>query len=245
MSGLRKRYGVSADPLRTERRVEAVALVAVLLLALQVLWGLYRFASPASLDAVVPSADSLRVAPLVGVAQVTPEDSEEIRLRPLFWVSRRPEALADAAGEPKSPSKNKGAAKSLDGIKLAGVFGAGGDAGIIVLNKGKKQRLSVGQSVNGWRLDSVEPTQVVLSSDGKQAQLSLERGNPTPREAAEPVSKPDPKAGESTRSGKTKKQKKSKTSAALPQDTPSGLGLGGGDRNRGTTKQWKKQKEKK
>jgi type II secretory pathway component PulC len=233
---LRERYGVNTDPLRTERRVEAVALVAIVLLLLQILWGLYRLASPASLEPVVPSADSLRFAPLVGVSAVTPEESEEIRMRPLFWVSRRPEALADAGDKPP-PTSKKEAATSLNGIKLAGVFGAGSDAGIIVLNKGKKQRLSVGQSLNGWRLDSVEPTQVVLSSDGNQAQLSLERGNPLPQKAEEPTSKPDPKAGESTRSGKKQKKSKTKNSAALPQETPPGLGLGGGDRNRGTTDQ--------
>lgn len=238
MSWLRERYGAQADPLRTERRVEAVALIAVALLLLQVLWGLYRLASPATLEPVVPSADSLEVASLAGVSAVTPEESEGIRLRPLFWVSRRPEALADAGDASPKQSNRKDSAAGLDGIKLAGVFGAGRDAGIIVMNKGKKQRLTVGQSLNGWRLDAVESTQVTLTSDGREAQLSLERGNPLPRKAPDPVtetgSKADKPAG-STRSGK--KQKKSKTSAEPSPETPPGLGLGGGDRNRGTTDQ--------
>lgn len=238
MSWLRERYGVQADPLRTERRVEAVALIVVVLLFLQVLWGLYRLASPATLEPVVPSADSLEVAPLAGVLPVTPEESETIRVRPLFWVSRRPEALADTSEASSRQSSSQDTAKGLDGIKLAGVFGAGSDAGIIVMNKGKKQRLTVGQSLNGWRLDAVESTQVTLTSAGREAQLSLERGDPLPRKAPDPVTESGPtadKPAKSTRSGK--KQKKSKTSAESSQETPSGLGLGGGDRNRGTTKQ--------
>jgi type II secretory pathway component PulC len=239
VSWLRGRYGVQADPLRTERRVEAVALIVVVLLLLQVLWGLYRLASPATLEPVVPSADSLEVAPLAGVLPVTPEESEAIRLRPLFWVSRRPEALADASEASSSQSSSKDAAKGLDGIKLAGVFGAGSDAGIIVMNnKGKKQRLTVGQSLNGWRLDAVESTRVTLTSAGREAQLSLERGDPLPRKAPDPVTESGPKAGKPAKSARSgKKQKKSKTSAESSQETPPGLGLGGGDRNRGTTKQ--------
>ncbi len=242
MRALIQRYRVSEDPLRTERRVEAVVLLLLALLVLQLLWGLLRFFLPGTADPVVPNAESLQVTSLLGAAEVSAEDREEITRRPLFWAGRTPLAVAaqPAAGAAEPQAEQKVA--SLDGVKLAGVFGAGEEAGIIVINKGKKQRLSVGQELNGWTLDTVDPTLAVLSSGGRQAQLQLQLGVPAATQKAArkgTAGKKAPKQGRQATQNKqnnNKQNQPSKNQESTPP-LPESLGLGGGDRNRGKTDQ--------
>lgn len=241
MKALVQRYRVSDDPLRTERRVEAVVLLVLALLVLQLLWGLVRFILPGTADPVVPNAESLQVTSLLGAAEVSAEEREEITRRPLFWDGRTPVAVAAqaAAGAEAKPAEQKLA--SLDGVKLAGIFGAGQEAGIIVINKGKKQRLSVGQDINGWTLDSVDPTLAVLSSGGRQAQLKLELGVPAATQKAPRKGTAGTRAPKQGRQAPQKKQnndnkqgQQSENQESAPP-VPETLGLGGGDRNRGKT----------
>lgn len=241
MRALIQRYRVSDDPLRTERRVEAVVLLVLALLVLQLLWGLVRFILPGTADPVVPNAESLQVTSLLGAAEVSAEEREEITRRPLFWDGRTPVAVAAqaAAGAEAKPAEQKLA--SLDGVKLAGIFGAGQEAGIIVINKGKKQRLSVGQDINGWTLDSVDPTLAVLSSGGRQAQLKLELGVPAATQKAPRKGTAGTRASKQGRQATQNKQNNDSKKAQQPENqesappVPETLGLGGGDRNRGKT----------
>ena len=237
MSGILQRYQVSADPLRSERRTEAVLLGTGLLVLLLLIWGAFRAMVPGSLQPVVPTAESMQVAPLSGNTLVTLEDREEIRARPLFWVTRAPmgaqEVVAEA--ETQSEADKKAQAKPLKGVKLAGVFGGGETGGMIVLHKGKKHRVSVGGEFDGWTLDSVAPTEVVLTSAGSQATLALERGKPV----ASSVSQKDTAeaksgsgaGGESEAAGKKNANaKKQGNNAAKKRAKPDGLSLGGGAR---------------
>lgn len=183
---LRARYAVEANPLRTERRVELVALVLGLLLCMQFLYSGVRFAMDVSPSAVMPAADALQVAKLRQNLRVDEEQSAGVRERPLFWYSRRAVAAEPLAQDQQPDIQST--AKELKGAKLLGVFGSGDTAGIIALVMGKKQRILQGEKLQGWTLQSVEPHRVVLVDGPRQQELLLMHGDvvaaaPTPPDA--------------------------------------------------------------
>lgn len=192
-----QRYQGQLAPLRSERRAELLVVVLLALLLLQLAWGAYRSAFPAIPEPVLPTAEALEIGSLRSAPPLPPELRNEIRQRPLFWVSRRPvSAVAPleqtAAAQAKAEQRQ---AAKIAGLELAGVFGAGEAAGIIVLakEKNKKHRVMAGQEINGWTLESVSPTEAVLSSNGRQATLALERGKIWVTEMApEPEALPAP-----------------------------------------------------
>ncbi len=128
-------------------------------------------------------------------------------------------------------------------MELAGVFGAGETAGIIVLakEKNKQHRVMINQAVNGWTLESVSPTEAVLSSNGRQATLALQRGGswaaqdstapaPAPEAAAQPAESPGAVAsGKDSGSGKKKNPGNGKPRAKASAGEDS-LSLGRGSR---------------
>ena len=168
---LRGRYRVEADPVRTERRVELAALVLGLLLCLQLLYSVVRLVLAAGPAAISPAQDALQVGQVQSVAAVDAGRSQEIRARPLFWITRRP--VEEKGVEVDPVVEEKKSAGELKGVKLLGVFGSGDTAGIIALAKGKKQRILKGEAMEGWTLESVEPNRVVLVDGGRREELVL------------------------------------------------------------------------
>ncbi|PLW70413.1 hypothetical protein [Pseudohalioglobus lutimaris] len=240
-----QRYQRQLDPLRSERRVELVVLVLLALLVLQLIWGAYRSVFPSVPAPVQPTAEALEIQSLRSTPPITPELRNEIRERPLFWISRRPHytaAPAEAAAIADAKAEQRQAAK-IAGLELAGVFGAGETAGIIVLakEKNKQHRVTINQAVNGWTLESVSPTEAVLSSNGRQATLALQRGGswaaqgstapaPAPEAAAQPAESPGAVAsGKDSGSGKKKNPGNGKPRAKASAGEDS-LSLGRGSR---------------
>ncbi|MEM9255506.1 MAG: type II secretion system protein N [Pseudomonadota bacterium] len=168
--GLLARYRVKADPLRTERRVEALAACLAALLVVQLLWTAVRLVTLSEPSPVEPAADALGVGEAAALAELEEAQREALRSRPLFWPSRRVAAVPQVAND--EPKRQAGNTK---GINLVGVFDAGDSAGIIVAIKGKQRRLRVGEQVDGWKLLSVDPTEVVLSSGKRRERLVLQR----------------------------------------------------------------------
>lgn len=80
--------------------------------------------------------------------------------RPVFALNRKP-AIEPVAQPEQSPESLETEVVSevvgtIDGIKLLGIFGSGGVAGVIIsLDTGERERLVVGEAVNGWTLQSV------------------------------------------------------------------------------------------
>ena len=170
---MRARYSVTADPLRSERRVEAVLVALGFALCLQLLYSGARLAFLSRPAAVLPAEDALRAAAADKLATITPAQSDEIRRRPLFWQDRRPlESDASVAVSDETPEE----AGEIKGVKLVGVFGSGDSAGVIALVKGKKQRILQGDAVEGWTLESVEPDRAVLVAGDRRAELFLKQG---------------------------------------------------------------------
>ena len=173
LDALGGRYTVAADPLRTERKVELVALVLTVLLCLQLLYSGVRLALDPAVDAVAPAMDVLQVKSVASQAVVASSGSDEIRARPLFWSSRRP---APESVEEIAPDEGGAAAGELKEVKLLGVFGSGDTAGIIVLVKDKKRRILQGEDIKGWTLQTVEPNRVVLVDGERREELVLKAG---------------------------------------------------------------------
>jgi len=169
---LRGRYTQSADPLRTQRRLELAALLLGLFICLQLVAGLVGLAVSAGPAAIEPAADSLRVPAVSAPAVVAAAERNEIISRPLFWVGRRPVEVVAAIPDPESA---RGGSKELKQVKLVGLFGGGETVGAIVLVKGKKQRILRGESLEGWTLDAVDPGEAVFRRGARRQALPLER----------------------------------------------------------------------
>ncbi len=239
---LASRYRNLTEPLQTERRVELVLLVLVLLLVLQVLWGLYRAIVPSVPDPVRPTSEALATQDLLAMQAVPADARAGIHQRPLFWVTRRPvNAVEQPAAEARASESKDARPQKIEGLKLAGVFGAGDSAGIIVLAKDKKHRVTVGQEIKGWTLQSVGTAEALFSSNGREAKLALKRGKieftevPPEELAAAEGSEADtsdaPPAAQAKAPDSARKQappgNKRKPAPAAGGDS---LSLGGGDR---------------
>jgi hypothetical protein len=208
------RYRVGGNPLQTERRLELTGVILVLLFLLQLIYSGIRLARDPSPDVVAPAADALRLDASITLNRVNSEQSEEIRARPLFWASRRPQR---PAGTPPSRAKQEALAQ-LDGVKLQGVFGSDETAGIIALVKGKKQRILLGETIEGWTLKKVKHDRVILADGKRRSELMLTAGVITspiqPVEESRTIPTPDSGAAPRPR------EKKTGGSALKPQPAP-------------------------
>jgi len=208
------RYRISADPLRTQRRIELVAVLSALLLCVQLVVNSLQLVSMAAPEPVEPAADLVRVPAIHTLAVLADSGREEITSRPLFWSVRRP---GDAGEEGLLPEPER--AGGLNGVKLVGVFGAGKEAGIIALVNGEKQRILVGETLAGWTVDSIRPTGSELRRGGQRETLTLQRGAIKARAPGEGIfgaASARKKTRKSPAAGTSKKKRK--TPVATPGD---------------------------
>ena len=172
----RARYQVRSNPLRAERRLELVVVGLAVVLLLQIVLGLAFALLRSGPERLLPAADSLRVADLQLFAPLTDEQSAAIVARPLFWESRRP-VVKEVAAKPTQTDKPT-AVGELKGVKLVGLFGGGDTGGAIVLVKGEKRRVLVGQDVEGWRLEEVAADRAVFVSGAARDEKLLTKAVP-------------------------------------------------------------------
>ncbi len=166
------RYLKSGNVRPLERRIELVTIGLAILLLVQLLLSGLRLAILSEPDPISPSMDGVADAQLISVASVSATQSDEIRARPLFWVSRRPVANLGAQGsEQGGPGSQP---ESLKNVKLVGLFGSGETAGVIVVVEGKQRRILIGeQVVDGWTLYSVQRNEVELANGARHEKLIL------------------------------------------------------------------------
>ncbi len=171
ISQILRRYRVSSDPLRTERKVELAALVLTIVLMLQVVYSVISLTFSTHPSVILPSPDSLQIGALHSTGLVTAQQSNEVRARPVFWPSRRP--VSEGPIEADEPSTATGKKSELDTVKLLGVIGSGDSAVVIALVKGQKKRILLGDKVIGWTLESVQQGQAVFTGNGRSRTLKL------------------------------------------------------------------------
>ena len=168
---LSERYRQAHDPLRTERSLELAALVCTLLLLIVLIYLALRLAFLSEPGSRLPAPGSLEVASAALGDPVTADMRNQISARPIFFPSRRP---LDAAVAPVVVDQSVAGKNELAKVKLLGIFGGGDTAGVILLVEGKKQRLSIGESVKGWKLQSVDLNEAQFASGGKLETLVLQ-----------------------------------------------------------------------
>jgi hypothetical protein len=198
------RYLASGDARRAERLIELVTMGLAILLLVELLLSGLRLAILSTPEAIPPSMDGLADAQLMSVQRVSPSQSDEIRARPLFWISRRPLAGAVAgAGDTGSPAANPG---SLEKVKLVGLFGSGETAGIIAIIDQQKRRVLLGGQVEGWTLDSIQRNTVEFTNGARREKLVLlpENDVAAPLRAAGGLRAPAPDPGRGAGEGGAK-----------------------------------------
>ena len=124
---------------------------------------------PAELEASLP--------PNLVSSGMQKEETLDFIFRPLFLTTRRPRATAaQVVKAPPEPEINPSETMSLEGFQLLGVFSSGGGGGIIFYDESQKRksRLYVGESIAGWRLESVADRNANFSNQaGRNADLKL------------------------------------------------------------------------
>jgi hypothetical protein len=166
-----RRYFGSGNALQTERIIELVTIGLAIVLLVQLLLSGARLVMLSAPDAILPTIGGMTDAQLMSVEMVGAAQSDEIRERPLFWVSRRPVEFAEVGEEAAvNSAANRGMLKN---VKLVGLFGGGEVTGIIAIVKGKKRRILLGEQVEGWTLDSVERNEVVFVHGTRSEKLIL------------------------------------------------------------------------
>ncbi|TGD74101.1 hypothetical protein E4634_08175 [Mangrovimicrobium sediminis] len=212
--------------------MELVLVVLALLLLVQLAWGVFRLVVPSLSSPLPPAADALVVGAVHAGSVLDEEQRAEFRNRPLFWESRAPVAVAEPVKVSRKPKADEKLGK-LNGVKLTGVFGSGDSAGIIFSSKGKEHRVMVGEAVNGWRLETVEPQRAVFSGNDKQAELLLEQvAIPVSVQqqgaSAAPASSHYDAAEDQAAGHKTQQKKAGKNGKNNKAATSDSLSLGGG-----------------
>lgn len=114
------------------------------------------------------------------LASSRPElSSTDFVARPIFALTRQPpvepSALPEQTSKPPESEVASEVVGTIDGVKLLGIFGSGEVRGIIIrLDTGKRERLNVGEAVNGWTLQSVTPRGANFkSASGMRANLGM------------------------------------------------------------------------
>ncbi|MEL7044213.1 MAG: hypothetical protein AAGL66_04235 [Pseudomonadota bacterium] len=175
LAALASRYRDVPSYLRLERQIEVAGLalgaLALLLLGLVVLSSLRS----TQVERITPSADAIAVASAFRDESVDARGSFEIRSRPIFWRSRRPERPLSAEELAAAAQDSAADLKPLK-FKVAGVFGAGSnDAGFIAVMKDEVRRIRLGESIEGWTVERIEPTTIELAGGGETRLVSMER----------------------------------------------------------------------
>ena len=118
-----------------------------------------------------------------------------------------------------APPGSAAKTKKLSGVKLLGVFGGETGSGVIVRSKDKQQRVLLGETLDGWVLESIDVDKVIFSNEGQQQELALKVSvwSPPAPSASEVDSPQGPATGGSATDG----------SATKKEYTEDDLSLGG------------------
>ena len=122
-----------------------------------------------------------RALPQAGTSLPPVEAYKEVTQRPLFSSTRHPQA--------ETTQQNSGKAGALS---LVGTIITGNSRTALIRhgNSGALARLSEGQKVEGWTLQSIQTDRVTLLGGGTRQELKLKDQGPPPEGAALPPQGP-------------------------------------------------------
>jgi hypothetical protein len=202
-----------------QRSAAGVAAVLVLALLYLVIAGVPQ---------PTPPANSL-FAPVSVQAVLTdsrPElSSFDFSARPVFALKRLPAVPPVIADVPEAGADEVAAEEAvgnIEGVTLVGIFGSGEVAGVIIrLDKGERQRLLMGESVEGWTLVSLGARRAMLEA-GSGQQAVLEMAFATDQEqlpSVEPVSSSQSARSDAQRRNATSKVTEEASEAATEKQS--------------------------
>lgn len=151
------------------------AMILTALLLLQLLWGVGRLVFLSEPEPVLP-ADAVLLASYVKHREPAPE-AREIVDRPLFWRGRKAFAYEPPADVVEENPAQPGSA-NIQKVKLLGAY-SGATPGVIVAFNGKRQRVSINESLEGWTLRSVNANQAVFENGDSSHTVDLQHASPT------------------------------------------------------------------
>lgn len=96
----------------------------------------------------------------------------QMQERPLFRIDRRP--YVPPPPPPPVAKEEPPPRDSWSTAKLTGLF-QGDVSGAIVLLDGKERRMRLGDTIEGWRLERIEPRRLVIVRGAQQRDIELKR----------------------------------------------------------------------
>jgi len=157
-----------------EQKLKFAAATATALLLLQLLWGGGRLLFSSGPDPVLPVSSVLQ-AGVVNYQGPTSASSEIVE-RPVFWQGRKAFVYNPMAGaleeEPTAP-----AGDDLNKVKLLGLY-FGDTPGAIVQLHGKRHRVSVNESFEGWTLGMITANFAVFENGEDSKTIELQHAIP-------------------------------------------------------------------
>lgn len=145
-------------------------LVLLFLLGLALAIGVVLVVTREPPEAIPPAPETLSAAQIVLPSYPPSPIAGEMLARPLFWASRRPVMEAPANDSPSPVPKSN----VLEDVKILGMFASGERAGIIYALGKERRRLLEGETLDGWRLESLDSNSVLFADeDGVRGQVRL------------------------------------------------------------------------
>ncbi len=114
-------------------------------------------------------------------------DYDEIINRPLFFEDRKPYVYIEPETPTKKPKPKKpNAPKKTEEYTLSAII-ITPERQLAIIQSGREkslQRLALGESINGWTVEAIEPRSVSLIKDNEKQLLELEvRTSKTPQQS--------------------------------------------------------------
>lgn len=148
-------------PRLVDRLLKSVAVAFLLLL----LWCAYKVWVTPVPGAHLPANSSME--PLIVESPIVVDELHIITERPLFWRGRRPlveeEPVEEVAVDDHSGDLSK--------LKILGVY----SGGAMISGVEDRSRLTIGEEVFGWLLESIFWDELVFTKDGRESRISLEQ----------------------------------------------------------------------
>lgn len=148
-------------PRSWQKLTTAILLVLTTTILLLTMLGTW-FAEPESVE--IPTVQLPELPDERSLRSIDFDEDDPVFTKPLFWLGRRPPAIAEPPPEEVSEPQ-----AMIDDIELLGVLIASGSRSALIKSAGEVERLQAGDSVAGWKIDSITEGQVTFTAGAERA----------------------------------------------------------------------------